>query len=473
MSRLFIGRENELAALGEHYRSNKAELIVIYGRRRIGKTELIKQFVKEKAEVYYLCTKEGLLVQLQRLGKIIAEQIGHTTPLISEPDDFGRFVLSFAKHKRFVLAVDEFPFMLDGDKAAASVWQRLWDEFLVGSKIYLILCGSSIAMMESEVLGVKSPLYGRRTGQLKLLPLKFIETLRFYPRLKIEDAVYLFGLTDGIPFYIAEMDSAAGFFENVERKLLRKDQLLYEEPQLLLKEELREPHLYKQILKAIAGGCTKLTDICNKSGVPQNQITKYLNVLLELNFIEKRVPVTVRKPISKQTLYFVKDNFFLFYFRFVEPNKYLIEQDKQDEVVAKIRPEIDNFIGRFVFERVAWELAADGKLQSMLPKVAFTKIGSWWSRHDEIDLVLLNEESMDIVFCEVKWGRLSARERQAIEYRLREKARSVEWNNSRRKEYFLIFDRRDLETLFKQARQPAQPLRSREKLQTLGKPKAS
>jgi len=439
MSRIFVGRKEELRALEERYRLKTAQFMVIYGRRRVGKTELIKHFVKGKDGVYYLCTKEALNVQLQRIAVMVAETFQQPTPLVKDVDDLGKYIQSVSKEKLFVLAIDEFPFMIGGDKATPSVWQRLWDEYLSKFPIFVILCGSSISMMESEVLGSKSPLYGRRTGQIKLQPLRFPEVREFYSKKKIEEVVYLFSVTDGIPFYMNEMNPDLSFLDNIKINIASKDKLLYEEPDLLLREELREPHLYKEILKAIAKGCTKLTDICNTSGIPQNQITKYLNVLIELNFIEKRSPITIKKAISKQTLYFIKDNFFLFYFKFIESNKYLVEQDKQDEIINKIGKELDQYIGKYVFERVAKEIIQSKGFSGKLP-LKFTKIGSWWSRKgDEIDIVLLNEETSEIMFCEVKWSTLSQQEVHAAKNNLKEKAALVDWNNKKRKEYFAIF----------------------------------
>lgn len=445
MSSIFLGRNDELQSLEDHYSSKKAEFIVLYGRRRIGKTELIKQFSKNKRAFYYLCTKEDLKIQIQRIAKLISEKSKLTVPLILDFDDFGKFIQSISEQERFILAIDEFPFLIEGNEEATSVWQRIWDEFLSKTKIFMILCGSSISMMESEVLGTKSPLYGRRTGQIKLGPLSFLETIKFYPKFPIEKAVYFFSITDGIPFYILEMDPKLSFLKNIEENIARKDKLLYEEPELLLKEELREPRVYNQILRTIASGATKVTDICNKSGIPQNQITKYLNVLIDLQFIKKKIPVTIKKETSKQTLYFIKDNFLHFYYKFIEPNKYLVEQDKQKELSEKIEKELDSFIGKWVFEDVILSLFE--KRVAKAPFV-FSKSGSWWNRQGkEIDIILINEEEQKILFCEVKWTKLNQKERIHLERELKEKAMIVDWRNEKRKEYYIIFDKTDLEKI--------------------------
>src|SRR3989338_8690241 len=171
---MFIGRKKELAALQERYESGNAELVAIWGRRRVGKTELIKQFLKDKHGAYFLCVKEGWLESLQRLSKTMARKSGGVTPAIGGVDDFCRYAENMCKN-RFIIVLDEFPYLAEADRAATSIWQAIWDEHLAKTKAYLIICGSSIAMMEREVFGEKSPLYGRRTGQNPIAPPSFRE----------------------------------------------------------------------------------------------------------------------------------------------------------------------------------------------------------------------------------------------------------------------------------------------------------
>jgi AAA+ ATPase superfamily predicted ATPase len=437
---LFIDREAELGALEKFYGVEGAQLVIIWGRRRIGKTELVAQFVRDKPHFNYLAKKLPLAAQVKDFLKTFCEQTGEYVPDISEWVEGFKFVLgkSATRGKKFVITIDEFPYLIEGDMAVPSVFQAIWDGFLRKENVMLILLGSSVSMMETEVLGYKSPLYGRRSGQLKLEQFDFGKAREFFPRWPIEQAVCAYGILGGVPAYLAKFDPDKGLWVNVEQKILDRTELLYDEPQILLKEELREPTTYQIVLEAIAAGKGRVSEIANLTGIPFYNLPKYLRVLVNLGFVEKRYPVTAKRPRPRDTFYALKDNFFNFWFRYVWPHRSEIETGNIATVLKKIKSDFGNYIGRFIFEQIALQFLAELNRKGKLP-LRFTKAGRWWDRGEEIDIVALDEDKREATFIEVKWADLRGRECEKILNQLREKSGLVKWK--RVKERFGIVAR--------------------------------
>lgn len=426
---MFINRVAELNILEERFRSGRAEFLVIYGRRRIGKTELIKRMILEHNGIILMGREESKKLQLQRFSGQLAEYFDDDflrKQSFDTWDAFFEYIYGKASN-RIIITLDEFPYLVKDDKALPSVLQDYWDNKLSNSKIFLIVMGSSISMME-KLSGYKSPLYGRRTGQLKLKPFNF-QDVAFYVK-NIEKAVELYSIFGGTPAYITRVDLSKSPLENIKNNLLKIDSFIYPDVGFVLMEELEEPRYYFSILEAIAMGNATLGGIINYTGLLRSLVGKYLKVLIDLDIIKRETPVTASFK-TKKGIYSFKDNIFTFYFRFIYPHEDMVELGRTEEVFANVSRDFNTYIGK-TFEGMAEEF-----LWSTC-KGRYTRIGKWWHREEEIDLVALNEEDKEIAFFEVKWSKLSKRDADRILTDLRRKAEFVKWHNGKRKEHFGI-----------------------------------
>lgn len=433
----FIDRVRELEFLNNAYRENKSHFIVIYGKRRVGKTELVKQFFKDLPHIYFLADKapekEQLRMLSEKAGLLLKDEF-----LISR--GFGNWYEFFKYIKgkgRIIVVVDEFPFLIETNKAIPSIFQKGWDEDLRDSEIFLILLGSSIGMMETDVLGYKSPLFGRRTGQVLIEPLGFQDARKFFPDKSNEEFTYIYSILGGTPAYLLQFDPLTDLWTNIKNKILLPEAYLFSEPEFILREELREPRNYFSILRAISMGKTRTSEIINETGFEKNVVGKYLSVLNDLRIIKREVPVTEKSyEKSKKGLYVMNDNFFRFWFNFVFPNKGFMEEGESKYVIEnKIKPDLDIFVSQ-TFEEVCRDYTRKGLLRGL----KFNKVGRWWSRDAEIDVVGINEEENVILFGEVKWS--TKKVGVDVLDDLKEKAKRVEWGDKNRREYFVLFNRK-------------------------------
>jgi hypothetical protein len=428
----FVDRESEKRFLEDSYKKEGLQVIIIYGRRRVGKTELIKEFIKDKDAVYFLADQRGTAKNLERFAKQLQDFFSLPPLKIGSFEDVFKIVAGNAKKKKVIMVIDEFSYLIEKDPALTSVFQFGLDEVLKETNTFLILCGSSMGMMERSVLSYKSPLYGRRTGQIKLKPVEFKDLKSFFPKYSVKELIEAYGILGGVPAYLKLFDPNVGVFKNIENTFFIKEHLFYQEPEIILKEELREPKVYLNLLEAMAKGKTKLTDISNFAGINAKDAGSYLNVLMELDLVERIYPVTEKKSKSKKTLYFIKDNFFVFWFRFILGNMERIERGQSKILLEEIKKEFQLYTGK-IFEKVCKEF-----LWAEQP-FPFTKIGKWWSGENEIDLVALNERARGILFAECKWQDRKVDE--GVARNLIEKTKFVDWNRNKRKEYFALFSR--------------------------------
>ncbi|GAB6135321.1 ATP-binding protein [Thermococcus prieurii] len=394
----FVDREEELKALRERLPSGKFELIVIYGRRRVGKTRLVLEAVKDVPHVYYLAVEGDNLRHFR-------ETASRVFPEVRYAGENWESLLHALRGR--VIIIDEFPNLIKEDPGVLSVFQRAIDTDLVNSKTKLILLGSSVGMMTEKVLSYKSPLYGRRTGSMKLKPLKFFHLREFFPRASWEELVEVYGMTDGIPFYITQV--RLPFWKWLDRELRNPVSFFRDEVDFLLRYEFTETRTYRRILEAIALGRTTPKEIRDFIGMRHSDITPYLRNLIETGLVVREVPVT-EKPNSKRGRYYVADNFLAFWFRFVHPNLSAIEEGVFD--VEEIKRDYDHYLGP-VFEKVAKQFLIELNRAGELP-LRFTRIGRWWRKGEEIDFVALNEREKKALFIEVKWKSLSEREARGI-----------------------------------------------------------
>lgn len=434
---MFLNRESELKFLEKRYQNKEFEFIVIYGRRRVGKTELIKEFLKNRKHIYFLCDKRGTERNMIRFKKHISECFDELPIESNDPVDIFNYLIKKLK-TRTVIVLDEFSYLVEKDSSIPSVFQVIIDETLKNSNVMLIVCGSLMSMMEKGILAYKSPLYGRKTGHWKVTPLSIEDSCKFFPSNSFASNIEFWSVLDGIPFYLEKFSDKKPILENIQNQILNKQGRLYEEVDFLLKEKLREPDTYKSILESIAAGKTKVVEIANASNIKVQDLDKYLKVLIRLGIIKKESPVT-QKPKTKKTIYVFNDNFFYFWFKFSEPFKSNIEIGELNSVTRKIKQELNAFVGK------NFEDICRNALKKGLIKMDLTKIGRWWGAYREkderkiaeIDLIALNEQKNEILFAECKWqDNVNA---EKILYELKDKSKYVKWNNRKRKEHYAVF----------------------------------
>ena len=401
----FIGREMELSALEREY-DNGHGFVVIYGRRRIGKTTMIKEFIKNKKSLYFLADMESNRQNMNKLTGKVAEFIGQLYLSDVRFDTWQKLFAAFADSfpdQQKVLVIDEFQYLVQSEPAFPSIFQEVWDELFKDKNIMVILCGSHISMMLSEVLNHSSPLYGRRTAQIRLQPLSFAEFSQAFPERSFEERMMIYAVTGGVPKYMEFFCNDRSFDENIRSKVLSKSGFLYEEPMFMLEKEVREPLSYFSIMKAISSGNHKLSEIATVLESKANTLSPYLSTLIGLFLLEKRVPVTEKEPEkSRKGLYYISDTFMDFWFRFVYPFRSELELDNIDYVMDKLKTNyIDNHVS-FVYEKVCAEifvqLCRDKKIDFHI-----SKIGSYWNSNTQIDVVAIDTHQKKIFAGECKY----------------------------------------------------------------------
>ena len=406
---MFINREDELKALTEKLDSNNFEFIVIYGRRRIGKTKLALKSVENREHIYYLAVEGDNLKHFKRYALKVVPTIEYTK------EDWEAY-FNFLKDK--IIIIDEFPNLIKENPNILSLFQRIIDVHLKDTKTKLIILGSSISMMGEKVLSYKSPLYGRKTGVLKIKPLKFKHLKEFFPKATWEELVEIYGFADGIPYYLEKIKLP--FWSYLDEEIKRVDSFLRYEVDLLMRYEFEEPTTYKKILEAIAFGNHTLGEIKNYLGLKHSDLTPYLKNLIEVEFIEREIPIT-ESPKTKKGRYYIKDNFIAFYFRYIFPNLSAIEEGIFD--VDEIKADYNQYLG-FVFENVAKEFLIELNKIGKLP-FKFLSIGRWWHKGEGIDLIALNKNEKKALFVEVKWIDLKDKDVKKIFKDLERKSKLV------------------------------------------------
>lgn len=434
---VFLNRDRELSHLRKRYESGDPEFVVLYGRRRVGKSELINQFLHTATGVHLVAREESKHLQLRRfsaeLGAYFNDPFLQKTGF-SDWDSFFEYLIQRATD-RIVIAIDEFPYLIKEDPSLPSMLQEYWDRRLKETEIFLILAGSSISMMESAIMEYGSPLYGRRTGQILLKPLRFVHILDYIGDMK--RAVEFYAVFGGTPAYIMAIDPEQEILENIEEKVMREDSFLFRDVEFVLRAELVEPRYYFSILFSLAGGNNRIGLICNDTGLSKSVVNKYLSILIDLKLVHRRIPVTEGHR-SRKGLYFLSDNLFDFWFSFVNPHLDMLERGNASLVVDQyVRPQFARYVGKH-FEEIVMDLFDHINGDEILPFV-FTRIGSWWHRGEEIDIVCLAENPYRILFCECKWQ--DGVDAPKVLAELRRKAPHVSWHNDRRSEYFCVVAR--------------------------------
>jgi hypothetical protein len=401
----FINREAELAALERLWRSPRPELLVVYGRRRVGKTELLRQARRGKPTVYFLAAQVRETDNLERFLTAMREARPRLDLAGVAFRDFPgalAFLARQAARKPLAVILDEFPYLCQENPALPSLVQAFWDQGARGTRLKLVLCGSHVGFMERSVLAERSPLFGRRTAQQRLLPLSPFDAARFAPRYPVADRLALYGIAGGIPAYLALMDPRRGLRENIIETALRMQGYLYEEVPFLLRTELVTPATYASLLRAIAGGARRLNEIAQRAGVEPTTCGKYLAMLRDLGLVRREVAFFERAPErSRRGLYVLGDNFLRFWFRFILPNQAAIEAGQGSLVYDNIiRPALNDYLGP-IFEEVCREyvrLRGSGRFGSLI-----RRIGRHWEGDWDLDVVA-EDAAGRLLVGECKWS---------------------------------------------------------------------
>ena len=390
----FIGRKNEMAKLGAEYKRDSS-FVVIYGRRRVGKTTLIKEFLKDKTAFYFLATEEIESQSMKRLAGVVARTTQNNLlqkAVFTDWLELFQIIANYVPENKKVLVIDEFPYLVKTNPAFSSILQNAWDEILKDNNVMLILSGSLIGMMQKHALSYDSPLYGRRTSQIRLAPLPFTS---------------IYAVTGGVPKYLEFFEDDKTLIEQIKNAVLSKSGFLYEEPFFLLKSESMTAVNYFSIIKAIADGNHKLGKIASALEQGTSGLTQYLSTLSDLDFVEKRTPVTEKNPEkSRKGLYFIVDNFIRFWFRYVYPYKGELELDNMQIVLDEMQKDFETKFVAFAYEDICKDLFADLCKQGTIDFVP-SRIGAYWlndyTGDTEIDVMAVDNQNKRIFAGECKY----------------------------------------------------------------------
>lgn len=438
---MFVGREDELRFLNEKYESDHSEFIVIYGRRRIGKTALIKEFIKDKKHTFYSAVQITDSVQLEKMSAIILN--GFDTQIYT--DKFGdwevlfRFLADQCRvGEKHVLVMDEFPYMVEGNRSLPSVLQKMWDHYFKDLNVMFIISGSSMSFMEKEVLSEKNPLYGRTTGILRIKELDFEVSRAFMGEGDLDLHMNYYSIFSGVPYYLSLIDHRISLQENIKNNILRNGSVLFNEVEFLLKQELREVAQYNAIIESIALGDTKLNDIYQKTGIEKTKLPYYLGGLIDLGIVIKEYPSTIKvKEQAKRRsgIYKIDNSYFRFYYAFVYPYISELMEGNIDIILEDVIMERLPMFTSIEFEKVAISYIRELARNKESP-IRPVRIGRWWNKDKEIDIVAYDVNG-SFMFGECKWR--NEKVNMKVLDQLKHKAQFIEKAVGER--YYILFSK--------------------------------
>ena len=378
-SQCFVDRKDELELLDSRFESDSAELLVIYGRRRLGKSALVREAVRDRENaIYWQATEETAAAQLANFVDTATE----TFPILEDIQRDWEALLRALGREDAIVVLDEFPYLVESNGALPSKIQRVWDTHLEETDTTLVLVGSSISIMEEKVLSGGSPLYGRRTATIDLPPLDLADAQQFYPGDDPDTVIQAWSVFGGTPYYLQALDPSRSLAENVQSQILSEHGVLHNEPEFLLRTEfgIREPQTYYTVLRAIATGKRAANEIAGFAGVDSNALGSYLSKLRRLQLVERDIPVTADPNSTRKSRYRLKEPLFRFWFRYVYGQQGELVQLGDDAYEQMVEPTVTDYMGT-MFERVC-----QNALPAVVPKT-YQKIGYWWHKHHEIDVV--------------------------------------------------------------------------------------
>ena len=407
----FFGRDLELSLLNDVYQRPGAQFLILYGRRRVGKTRLITQWSRgiDTPVFYWMASQTSAANQLRGFSQALFQFLNpgaRIEPTFSYTSWDAAFaeIGRAAADKRLVVVLDEFTYVMQADSEVPSLIQRAWDHQLKGSNVFLILTGSLAGIIQRTALDYQAPLYGRATARLKLQPLSFAALADMLPHYTSEQRVAVYTITGGIPAYVELFSDQLNILQNLRQRILTPANTMLEDAVFLLREQLSEPGNYIAILEAIASGFHRLSEIATMAGIARTNISKYLGVLQELGYVERQVPATVRRPEkSRQGRYVITDAYLRFYFRFIKPYLADIARGRTRQAVSLLHDHLLDFIGTHTFEELCRAWVDDMAEMDQLPFLP-AHTGSFWSRQAQVDVVAINWRTKNILLGECKWG---------------------------------------------------------------------
>ena len=406
--KVFKGRKRELTLLDQLWQGSDAALLILYGRRRVGKTRLLQQWKQQShaRALYWVAEPSSALDQLRSFSQALYNFANPHTPA---PLDFSyatwaqawQQVANLAQQERFALFIDEFTYVLANTPAIAGSLQNAWDQLLSQSKLLLVISGSHLGMMQRHLLAYQAPLYGRATKQLHLQPLSFGYTSAFFPSYQSAERVAIYAMFGGVPAYWERIDPTLSISDNIRHQLLTPNNLMQAEPRLLLQDFVQEPHNYVSILAAIAGGARTQKAISVRTGLAQGHVSKYLSVLRGSGFVQRRVPVTATES-SRLGRYHIIDPYLRFYYRFLFARQAQLAMDEPALALAEIKRHLLDFIGMHTWEELCREWVLRAGVRGQLPFAA-DQVGSAWTRQAQVDVVGINSREKTLLIGECKW----------------------------------------------------------------------
>ncbi len=436
----FIDREKEMDTLQAEYEREGSSLVVLYGRRRVGKTTLISEFIKDKSALSFLASEESEAQNRTEFKNKAADFIDSDllrNANVSSWDVIFKTIMDTSFDAKPIIVMDEFQYIGKSNPAFPSVFQRIWEEILKNKSVMVILCGSLISMMESQTLAYNSPLYGRRTAQIRLKQIPFKYYSQFFSGKTETELIEMYSVTGGVPKYIELFSEHDDIYTAIERNVLNPSGYLYDEPHFLLQQEVQEIGSYFSIIRAIAAGNSKLSAIASVLEVKATSITKYLKTLIDLDILEREVPITEDNPEkSKKGLYKIKDNYIRFWFAFIYPNMSFIESGNSSVVTKKIKK---GFVSRqvaFVYEDICREKMWELNTKGMWP-FYFSKIGRYWNGKTEIDIAAPDEDGSNLILGECKYW--SEPVGINVLTSLEKKSAEILWRRDSRKIWYVLF----------------------------------
>lgn len=435
----FVDRSSEMKALEDEYKREGSSLVVLYGRRRVGKTTLISEFIKNKKALFFLASEESETQNCnmfkERAADFLQNDLLRTADL--NWDMLFKILAEQEYASKPVIVIDEFQYLGKSNPAFPSVFQRIWDERLKERSIMVILCGSLVSMMVSQALSYTSPLYGRRTAQIRLAQIPFRYYHEFFPDRSPRDLIELYAVTGGVPKYIRTFSAEKDIFASIEKNILNRSSYLYDEPYFLLQKEISEIGSYFSIIKAISAGNRKLSAIAGALEINATHLTKYLKTLIDLDILERKVPVTEEKPeISKKGLYYIKDNYIRFWFAFIYPNISFIESGNPQIVMEKIQKSFVRMHVAYVYEDICREKMWELNARDIWP-FHFTKVGGYWDSKNEIDIAAIDVEGKNLILGKCKYWSKPVDE--TVLFQLEKKSDFVQWNYGNRNVWYILF----------------------------------
>ncbi len=390
---MFIGRNHELETLSKLYEMDSFQFPVIYGRRRVGKTTLINEFANKKPTIFFTAVESNSQINLENLSRAIAlfEHPDRDPALVPPYASFQQafeLIFELAQEHRVIFVIDEFPYLAKADPSIPSILQALIDRNSANSRLFLMLCGSSLSFMKEQVLGEKSPLYGRRTAQIELKPFDFFSALEFFPTRDPLEIAEIYGMVGGVPLYLMQFQGNGTLRDLTESALLNPNSILYEEPSNMLMQEVSKASRYNSVISAIAEGHTQSSEIALAVGVGSAEIAYYLKELERIGLVVREKPLVGK---GKRPLYKIADNLFRFWFRFVSPYASSIQRCMPDRAWRAIEKALPEYMGP-IFENICiqwlWRQMAKGTVAA-----EFDDLGRWWGT----DQQLKQEADIDIV----------------------------------------------------------------------------